>query len=153
MCRSLPRPAAATRRHPGLPLGAALALCIAGQTVQAASRPYLTVSQPMEMRQAPPRALAPRILTEPPAETTEVAPDVDETVKSTVESASDPGAGKIPETIATTPIVKPTLAAPEPPLELLPDSLAGPRPVMLEDFLPYFLPPGAPKSRATYEQK
>ncbi len=131
----------------------------------AASVPYLVAQGPVPLRFARPRPVAPP---PPPPEPPPVAAPVeaksneehDPAASPPTESGSplagaDPGgrapAGESPADARAEPAPVIDTGAGE--VELLPDTFAPPGGVRVEQLLPFFLPPPAPVSRATYEQK
>jgi hypothetical protein len=132
----------------------------------AASVPYLLAQGPVPLRFARPRPVAPppRPPAPPPVEVVaelKPAPDPAASAPEPTPSAgppepsSDP-AGNAPAPGAADsarPAASPPFGADSGEVELLPDTFAPPGGVRVEQLLPYFLPPAAPTSRATYEQK
>jgi len=116
----------------------------------AASVPYLVAQGPLPLRFARPRPVAPP----PPPPPEPVIEGVSELIE--------------PPPLLSDPADNPPVAELEPrrpraepqpvnsqsgEAELLPDTFAPPGGVKVEQLLPYFLPPPALPSRATYEQK
>lgn len=115
----------------------------------AASVPYLVSQGPVPLRFARPRPVAPPPL--PPAPVIEVSSEPVEPPMILPEPADNPPVVEIeprhPHT-ESGPVNSQSGEA-----ELLLDTFAPPGGVKVEQLLPYFLPPPALPSRATYEQK
>lgn len=132
----------------------------------AASVPYLLAQGPVPLRFARPRPVAPPPPppAPPPVEVVaeaKPAPDPAESPPDPTASAGPTAPGSDPAGNAPAPgEAGPARPGASPPVdsgagavELLPDTFAPPGGVRVEQLLPYFLPPAAPTSRATYEQK
>jgi hypothetical protein len=132
----------------------------------AASVPYLLAQGPVPLRFARPRPVAPPPPppAPPPSEVVaeaKPAPDPAASPPDPTASAGPAGTGSDPAGNAPAPgaadsarpAVSPSVDAAAGEVELLPDTFAPPGGVRVEQLLPYFLPPAAPTSRATYEQK
>lgn len=124
------------------------------------SLPYLAQTAPEALRFAVRRPLGPPPVR--PAALSEKTPDANESaptpetspaVHSSDSLANTPG--NLPTHTAPTP--SSTHTAPTPPAtgaSLVPDTYApAPVPVTIDELLPFFIPPTAPPSRATYELK
>ncbi len=132
----------------------------------AASVPYLLAQGPVPLRFARPRPVAPPPPppAPPPVEVVaeaKPAPDPGDPPPDPTASAGSARPGSDPAGNSPAPgEAGPARSAASPPIdsgagsvELLPDTFAPPGGVRVEQLLPYFLPPAAPTSRATYEQK
>jgi len=148
--------------HPSRPQGAvlnlsshrsfvALTACVITALGNSASAPYLMVSEPEPMRQAPPRPVAVTMPTEiKPEDVTEDETDAEAAAREAANQPVAPTAVVKPP--ATPSASTPSSGSDRPKLELLPDAVPPGR-TRLEDILPFFVPPSPPASRATYEQK
>ncbi len=143
---SLPR--GVNRHRPSHHSIAALTACVLTSLSNGASAPYLTVSTPEPMRQAPPPPIASRSAE---ALRPEEIPDVDADLTLTI-LAGPPAPAVAPDAAAAKPAAVAPVVAPTPKLDLVPDIVPTTH-TKLEDILPFFVPPSAPVSRATYEQK
>lgn len=158
-------------------LGAPAATCLLATILAAnqaaarpdASLPYLAHAGPEPLRFALPRVIAlarprfvpPRADAKPDSETTAADPAKSGGVATTT-SKPDPakpvaavGVKPATDAAAQAPATTPGQSAPaaDPGVELVPDTYAPPPVVRVEDLLPFFVPPVAPASRATYELK
>ncbi len=123
--------------------------------------PYLAHAAPVALRftaARPPTPPPPHLSAKPPEAPTpskDPGPDAalapDDAAKPTPAPAADPGAS--PGMISGPSSGADPSAAPTSGLPILPDTYARPAPVTVDQLLPYFLPPPAPVSRATYEVK
>jgi len=117
-----------------------------------ASLPYLHQDAPQALRFAQsPTTLPPPVRpweSPPPAPVPEIEPSSANTPDdaSVPPSTPKPEAGPVP----TTPTPTPTTSEG---IELVPDVYAPRANVRVDDILPFFLPPPAPDSRASYEVK
>ncbi len=123
--------------------------------------PYLAHAAPVALRFAaarPPTPPPPHLSVKPPEAPTssqDTSPDgalaPDDAAKPSPVPAANPGAS--PGTVSSPSAGTDPSAAPTSGLPILPDTYARPAPVTVDQLLPYFLPPPAPVSRATYEVK
>ena len=146
MAANSSRPRGVNRHRPSHRSIAALTACVLSSFSNGASAPYLTVSSPEPMRQAPPPPIAATVAKTGPAEAN---PDDDaDNAPAPVADAPAPAPAPAPEAKPAAP----TGVVTAPKLELVPDPVPANH-TKLEDILPFFVPPSAPVSRATYEQK
>jgi len=117
----------------------------------AASMPYLLSQGPVPLRFARPRPIAPPP-PPPPEPVMEIQPAAVVPKPPALPEPSNPPPEPepIPQRVRADSLPVDSLAGEA---ELLPDSFAPPGGVKVEQLLPYFLPPPALPSRATYELK
>jgi hypothetical protein len=125
------------------------------------SLPYLAMTGPEPLRFAVRRPLGPLpvrpgALSEKTSEDPESAPTTEKSsdAHSPANPAGTPANVVSRPTTTAQPVVQPVTTPPPSGAALVPDTYAPPpAPITIEDLLPFFIPPAAQPSRATYELK
>jgi hypothetical protein len=161
MSAQFPRPSGSVRirtgaRRLGTPAACILVTILAANqasTRSEASLPYLVQAAPQALRFAPVPVVPPPPVRPTDAASAKLDPEIEPLEAKTGTEVIAPPALPPPATSVNTPPATPALPANQGGVEILPDVYAPKAGVRIDEILPFFMPPEAPVSRATYELK